>query len=89
MLLQEEHSGVCELLGKLDTKDRHRQGIVAARVTLLTHLNRRQEASTVLREAVEWHRNNKVGIYFHTFIYIVVTVVLVIGTLATVVGMQE
>ncbi|KAK4312032.1 hypothetical protein Pmani_016498 [Petrolisthes manimaculis] len=59
LLSKGEHSAVCELLGELDIKDRHRQGIVAARVTLLTHLNRREEASTVLREAVEWHRNNK------------------------------
>lgn len=75
------------MLGKLDIKDRHRQGIVAARVTLLTHLNQRQEASTVLREAVEWHRNNKVNICYHTIIYIVVIVA--IGALVMVVDVQD
>lgn len=75
------------MLGKLDVKDRHRQGIVAARVTLLTHLNQRQEASTVLREAVEWHRNNKVNTCFHTIIYS--AVIVVIGAFVTVVGVQE
>ncbi|XP_047502652.1 LOW QUALITY PROTEIN: signal recognition particle subunit SRP72-like [Penaeus chinensis] len=51
--------GACKILKSLDEKNRYRQGIVSALVSLYLSLEDRDGASTILREAVDWHKKNK------------------------------
>lgn len=59
-IFQSDKRGACEVLKSLDEKNRYRQGIVSALVSLYLSLEDRDGASTILRQAVDWHKKNKV-----------------------------
>lgn len=60
-MLQGDKQAACTVLSSLPEKDRNRQGVVSALVALHVALGDRLAASKVLREAVQWHQNNKVS----------------------------
>ena len=59
-LHQKKISDACEVLMSLPEHDRYRQGVVSALLVLSTALGNKAGASQVLREAVDWHKKNKV-----------------------------
>lgn len=59
-MLQGDKQAACTVLSSLPDKDRNRPGVVSALVALQVAQGDRDAASKVLREAVEWHQNNKV-----------------------------
>ncbi|KAK8389393.1 hypothetical protein O3P69_008856 [Scylla paramamosain] len=59
LLAKGDKQAACTVLSSLPDKDRNRPGVVSALVALQVAQGDRDAASKVLREAVEWHQNNK------------------------------
>lgn len=69
LLSQGERNEAIQVLDSLNDKDRYLPGIVSALVTLHMANNNREDASSILKDAVNYYKKNKVKIsIFHILV---------------------
>lgn len=69
LLSQDERQETIDILENLSERDRSLPGIVSALVTLHMADNNREKASAVLKNAVNYYKKNKVGIFNFSFLF--------------------